>query len=464
MTATPRVLSLCSGYGGLDLAVERVFGARTVAFAEIEEAPAKVFTAHWPDVPNLGDLKLIDWSLWAGLIDIFTAGYPCQPFSLGGKRKGTDDPRHLWPYIAEGIRRVRPRLVVLENVAGHRSMGLDTVLGDLAALGYDAQWTSIRASDIGAPHGRERIFILASDARGEALGLGPGLRASEPVAEPERGGPSVAGFPRPAWADGLGRIADADADRARREGTQPAAGRDLPDRGAPADASGLGWREGRTESAGQLGRPDAAQCGRAHADASDPHDDQSAIAEGTDATSLVSTGPRAGVGDREGRDTAGTAADADDHTAWDGQGSRDAARRGSELAQRDRTPADAGGFGRDGQPSQLRGRRDEAIGQQAGDHAGDGSVAWGRFEPAIRRWERLTRRAPAPTETGPKGGQRLAPRFVEWMMGLPAGWVTAVAGISRNAMLKMLGNGVVPQQAEAALYELADVAGLEVAA
>lgn len=154
--------SLFSGAGGLDLAIEEVFGAECAWQCEYDAAASKVLAAHWPAVPNLHDVTTIDWST-VEPVDIMCGGYPCQPFSAAGQRKGTDDERHLWPYFAEAIRRVRPRYVVLENVAGHRSMGFDSVLGDLASLGYDAQWCSIRASDVGAPHRRERLFVLATD-------------------------------------------------------------------------------------------------------------------------------------------------------------------------------------------------------------------------------------------------------------------------------------------------------------
>jgi DNA (cytosine-5)-methyltransferase 1 len=275
--------SLCSGYGGLDLAAGAVFGQPVAWHCEIEDAPSRVLEAHWPGVPNLRDLTEVDWDT-VEPVDILTAGYPCGPFSHAGRRKGADDERHLWPHVAEAVRRIRPRHICLENVSGHRTLGFDQVLGDLAALRYDVRWTSIRAADVGAPHGRERVFIIAADPGRARLGQHTG----EPPTQETR----------------------------------------LLDRDQPAS------------------------------------------------------------GDR------------------------------------------------------LRAATD-----------------WGPYRAAIERWERiLGRAAPAPTEPGPRAGQRLSPRFVEWMMGLPAGWVTDVDGLSRNEMLRMLGNGVVPQQAEAALRALTTAA------
>lgn len=155
-----RIGSLFSGYGGLDLAVEHIFNATSAWFVEFEEAPSKILAHHWPGVPNLGDVTKVNWSE-VEQVDIITGGYPCQPFSRAGHRKGTNDERHLWPHVRDAIRVLRPRLVFLENVAGHLSLGFDRVLADLAAIGFDAQWTTLRASDIGAPHHRERLFILA---------------------------------------------------------------------------------------------------------------------------------------------------------------------------------------------------------------------------------------------------------------------------------------------------------------
>lgn len=170
-----RHLSLCTGYGGLDIAVEALLDVEIVALAEFDKHAAKICEARFSGVPNLGDIKTAEWAS-LGDVDLITAGYPCQPFSLAGRRKGTDDDRHLWPYIAEAIRVLRPGVIVLENVYGHLSQGFDVVLGSLASLGYDARWRCLRASDVGACHKRERVFIVAADASGQrAARLARGL-------------------------------------------------------------------------------------------------------------------------------------------------------------------------------------------------------------------------------------------------------------------------------------------------
>ena len=154
-----RLLSLCTGYGGLDLAVEAFFDCELVACAEIDKYASLAIDKHF-GVPNVGDIKQVDWAS-LGDIDIITAGYPCQPFSTAGQRKGTEDERHIWPHIKEGVGILRPSLVILENVRGHLSLGFKEVLQDLASIGYDAIWTIVRASDVGAPHRRARLFIIA---------------------------------------------------------------------------------------------------------------------------------------------------------------------------------------------------------------------------------------------------------------------------------------------------------------
>lgn len=155
-----KIGSLCTGYGDLDMAVESVFDAHTVWYSEFDKHAAKIMEHHRPDLTNLWDLTKVDWTK-IDPIDILTAGYPCQPFSAAGQRKGTNDPRHIWPSIAKAISILRPRLVVLENVRGHLTLGFDEVLATLAEIGYDARWELVRASDVGAPHQRARLFIVA---------------------------------------------------------------------------------------------------------------------------------------------------------------------------------------------------------------------------------------------------------------------------------------------------------------
>lgn len=154
-----KIGSLCTGYGGLDLAVEAYFNAEMVWCAENDKYASMVIEARF-NKPNLHDIKTVNWDE-VEPIDILTAGYPCQPFSTAGQRKGTQDERHIWPYILKGISKLRPKYIILENVRGHLSLGFKEVLSDLTKNGYDARWRVVRASDVGAPHQRARLFIIA---------------------------------------------------------------------------------------------------------------------------------------------------------------------------------------------------------------------------------------------------------------------------------------------------------------
>ena len=162
MDGQMKILSLCSGYGGLDMAVEEHFSAKTAYWSDVDKTACAVMAARFPNAQPIGDLTTLDLTMMHA--DVVTAGYPCQPFSNAGNRLGEKDGRHLWPYIRNTISVLRPRHVVLENVAGHLSLGAASVVGDLAALGYDAKWTVIRASDVGAPHQRKRWFCVAADS------------------------------------------------------------------------------------------------------------------------------------------------------------------------------------------------------------------------------------------------------------------------------------------------------------
>ena len=157
MTLT--VGSLFSGIGGLDLGLERA-GMRVVWQSEIDPYACRVLNKHWPEVVNHGDIKKINWQE-VERPDVICGGYPCQPFSTAGKRRGEEDPRHLWPWVKQVISELRPRYAILENVRGHLSMGGDSVIADLTALGYDTEWHIISAASVGAPHRRDRIVIIA---------------------------------------------------------------------------------------------------------------------------------------------------------------------------------------------------------------------------------------------------------------------------------------------------------------
>lgn len=351
-TTPLRLGSLFSGYGGLDLAVEEAFDACTVWFSEINQPVARVFSHHWPDAPNLGDITAINWGT-VPPIDILCGGFPCQDISTVGKMAGLKPGTRsgLWAHMAAAIDVLQPEWVVIENVRGllsadairagnegdkneqrnpehanpeaatSRGMERDpwhlgetaarplraagAVLGDLADLRYDAQWIGLPASAIGAPHPRYRVFILARRT----------------VPDPAR----------------LGR---------------------LPRRRESAAGEGASW-DHRAFTPDHRLRP-----------------------------------PR---------------------TAW--------------LTEQEQRLRD----------SVFTDRR--------------AARRWGRYADAITRWERITgRQAPSPELLTKKAGPRPAPEFVEWLMGLPTGWVTAEPhGLTLNQQTAVLGNGVLPIQA---LYAL----------
>lgn len=214
---TPRIGSLFSGYGGLDMAVRNVLGGEVAWFSEYEpptaktpkptQSAARVLAYRYPDVPNLGDITAVDWARVAP-VDVLTGGFPCTDVSAAGQRLGMKPGTRsgLWSHMAYAVSQLRPRLVVIENVRGllssdaERAVGddgascdlepcpwclgddegrplraLGCVLADLADLGFDARWRGLRASGIGAPHARYRVVVLAwpaADTRCLRLGAG----------------------------------------------------------------------------------------------------------------------------------------------------------------------------------------------------------------------------------------------------------------------------------------------------
>ena len=168
--AASTVLSLCSGGGGLDLGLRlAVPDARTICYVENEVTAAAVLvknmeTGGLDDAPLWTDLRSFDAAAWRGVVDIVIGGYPCQPFSNAGKRLGADDPRHLWPEVERIVRDVQPEWCFFENVGAHLRLGFYEVARSLQDLGYTVAAGLFTASEVGAPHGRERLFILAHRA------------------------------------------------------------------------------------------------------------------------------------------------------------------------------------------------------------------------------------------------------------------------------------------------------------
>src|SRR5690606_33333535 len=155
-----RIGSLFSGIGGLELGLERAGLGRVAWQCEIDPYCRAVLARHWPEARRYDDARAIDGS--AARVDVVCGGFPCQPVSVAGKRLAQADERWLWPEFARVVRELRPAIVVVENVPGLRSAGLRDVLADLAALGFDAEWSCLAASDVGAPHIRRRLFIVAA--------------------------------------------------------------------------------------------------------------------------------------------------------------------------------------------------------------------------------------------------------------------------------------------------------------
>ena len=436
--------SLCTGYGGLDLAAEAVLGPLTHAWhAEIDPHASKVLAHHWPTTPNLGDLTAVDWTQ-VEPVDVLTAGYPCQPLSLAGRRAGMTDERWIWDDVIRAVRALRPRLVLLENVAGHLSLGFGRVLGDLAAAGFDAEWGCFRASDVGAPHRRERVFIAAWPTDAPRPGL-EGRWEGRPGGTPGRDGGELSRRVGDGAAadDGVSLLPTPNATDAKGGSTRLTHARGNPtllgallptprasDTGTPGRRASEGFRPPLSEVllTQLLPTPTVADSrGTRNATAG-----RNAIKPTTSLGWTLS-------------DIAYAGALLPTPTASEGERASTTYARGNPtlVGALLPTPMAADG-GSDRASSAGFGLRDTS--RQIPDQ-------WGPYAAAIERWEAVTGRpAPSPTEPGGKGQPRLAPPFVEWLMGLPAGWVTDHLG--RGPSLKALGNGVVWQQAAHAYAEL----------
>lgn len=498
--------SLCTGYGGLDLGTLVAFGGGRIAWvADPDPHVRAILAARLPDVPNLGDITTVDWTI-VEPVSVITAGFPCQDISAAGRgagiRKGTRSG--LWHHVIEAVRHLRPAILVVENVAAlrWRKGGLDVVLADLAEIGYDAHWCCLRASDIGAAHRRERVFLLAypdgtrfivdtvnADTRVADPAHPTGTRLAQPFPCTP---PARRPVDRQPARHGLTAVSDALGTRRNVEwqkrakslrGSVPAGHGDL----AVADPGGQQpqRRRGHLTLAGAAGSAPGARDQRQR-DGDAAVDRGPAVADPARERHRLA-GPRSGIGIPSTAVRAGAGAVPDPEGDRGDQGQPQPAR----LQGRPDTVLGGGAPAADPtrrqQPQQPQVSHSRLLGTGTGtshrDHSGnppqrtvhtgqssgrvgsgvDDRIAWGGYEPAIRRWELvLGRPAPHPTESGRDSRARLSPVFVEWLMGLPSGWVTGI-DIPRTAQLRALGNGVVPQQAARALdLMLADLVALSV--
>ena len=299
MSAAPTVGSLFSGIGGLDLGLERA-GFRVLWQCEANPFCREVLAAHWPGVPCFDSVESVDES--APPVEVICGGFPCQPVSVAGHRRGQDDDRWLWPEMGRIIRVLRPRIVIVENVPGLTVRGMGDVLGDLAQMRYDARWDCIPAAYVGAPHLRYRIFIVAHAQR-------DGLR-EQPDANPWG---LCAAFPGDYGT--TGPMADPEGLRRTRGAGDGSGGQTTlwnetgdfaTDRGALlAHPAGLGL-QGHDDGGGRIehdcaAEPDGGRAVCACGHVADPHG-ATGRAEGGTGQAVLGPGAVGGPGRRGGRD------------------------------------------------------------------------------------------------------------------------------------------------------------------
>jgi DNA (cytosine-5)-methyltransferase 1 len=250
----PTVISFCSGYGGIERGLDLAgVKHRVLAYVEIEafaiaNLVAKMETGQLVPAPIYTDLKTFPAKIFRGCVDILTGGYPCQPFSAAGKRLGTEDPRHLWPFIRQHIQTIRPVRCLFENVEGHISLGLREVIGDLEGAGYRTTWGIFSAAEVGAPHQRKRVYILGSNTNYCAGGTQQ-ERKHEGAEEPAGCG---------VWGLAASDPADmANADRARQQTQRRESGAERETRltGESGELANTSSQRFGGESQGQLQQP-----------------------------------------------------------------------------------------------------------------------------------------------------------------------------------------------------------------
>ena len=478
-------VSLCAGYGGIDLGLHRAIrNLRTIAVSEIEafacaNLVAKMEAGLLDPAPIWTDLKTFPWSDFRDRVDILSGGYPCQPFSAAGKRLGAEDPRHLWPFIADGIAAMRPSVCFFENVEGHISLGLSDVIEDLGRLGYRATWCVASASECGAPHQRKRVFILAHDQQqglerlreycpavcrpDEGLLAGNG-RCGEELALTSSIG-SAAGFPRPQQGhEGIAGVADNCGDErlANAECVRLTAGRNnarQSQRSQPEHCCAWPSRPGEQQFAWEPPRvvADSKKSGRiseriagdmdgeTSPEGSRGHQPAPTAADCGDAGAAEAMGnaPQRQDHGREPGDlgTAPSQGRCGDHAA-DGAG--EGLGNSAHTNRRSRVSAEEAGVG----PDNIWRRRSGESGDDAMGISEDGNTR--RYALQLRQGQAQHRGASGSVDEGRRQTQPPLGRDADG----PADWLDHAELYTtcdnRTDELRLLGNGVVPACAERA--------------
>jgi DNA (cytosine-5)-methyltransferase 1 len=398
MTITAR--SYCTGYGGLEMSVRASFGDFDVlSHSDIKPAAVALLGHRYPDVPNLGDMREIDYTALEAA-DLMIGSWPCQPHSAAGKRLGEADPRDLWPEYLRAIDATRPAIFFGENVARIASNGeLRRVVRSLAQRGYVGAWRSVRASDVGACHRRDRMFLVAVDPAADALGVAGRL----------------AGYAGQGEGPGSPRLGQEESGRRDLQSLT------LLPTPAARDRKGPECRGPRSDGyARSVLQTDLANA----------------------VLNLLPT-PKATDGTKGGPGMRGS--------------SGDLMLPSAVMALLPTPTADAR-RARSTSPAVAQARLDSGR-RNLEDTVSAHADRWGIYAAAIARHERaVSCLAPNPTQLSEKtGNPQLSARFVEWMMMVPEGHVTGVPNLvdsprksERNAMLSLLGDGVVPAQGAAA--------------
>ena len=220
----PTVIAFCAGYGGIERGLDLTgVEHRVIAYVEIEafciaNLVAKMETGELPPAPIYTDLKTFPAHLFRDRVDLITGGYPCQPFSSAGKRLGEDDPRHLWPHIRRHIQAIRPVRCFFENVEGHISLGLSSVISDLESDDYQSTWGIFSASEVGAPHQRKRVYIMGNSDSAFSKRGGIPSRVDKEHANTNGRGNEVRDEAPQQWLfePRVGRVVDGGSDRVDR--------------------------------------------------------------------------------------------------------------------------------------------------------------------------------------------------------------------------------------------------------